>query len=261
MDFNLVRLQFFLPNCAGPVLQSALHSNRSRFEQPLAVLCGRPLSNDPELARRHQKPGLPFVLAMPEETLLTCQLLGPAIAELRSVVATIAAVAGMPCPAQVAALDYQETAHPVALDGDSDLPVLSAAELLELAAARYCGCRQARLELLSPLRLVADGRELTRFEPARFLRTLLRRISSLAAHYGTAGSPEPFIRLAQLAGEIAVSHSHAEAKAPAKRGITGSFLLRGDLSELGPLLELGGLLHLGKGAAFGNGRFRVTPLS
>lgn len=261
MDFNLVRLQLSLPNSAGPALQTALHNKRSCFEQPLAALCERPLSNDPELVRRHQKPSLPFVLAVPEENLLTCQLLGPAIAELRSVVATIAAVAGMPCPARVAALDYQGTVHPVALDGGSDLPVLSAAELLELAAARYCGCHQVRLELLSPLRLVADGRELTRFDPARFLRTLLRRISSLAAHYGTAGAPEPFVRLAQRAAEITVSRNYATAKVSGKRGITGSFLLQGDFGELGPLLELGGLLHLGKGAAFGNGRFRVTPLS
>ena len=261
MDFNLVRLQWPVSRSVCHAVAAVLAGKRARLEQPLAHLCARELSNDPELLRRHQKPGLPFVLACADERLVTCHLLGPAIAELRSVVAALAAAAGESCPGRLTALDYQGEPHPVATDASADLPVLSAAELLELAAPRYCGCRQAQLELLSPLRLVGDGRELTRFEPERFIRTMLRRISSLAAYYGAAGDPEPFVRLADQAGTIRVVRMVSKGERDGCRGVVGSYLLSGDFAELGPLLELGSLLHLGKGAAFGNGRFRITPLS
>lgn len=261
MDFNLVRLQIPLPAPAEQQLAVALAGPASTFEQPLAALCSRALSSDPELVRRHQKPGLPFVFSLPGGGAMDCLLVGPAIAQLPRVLATLAGIAGIPLLGAFCAFDYQGREMPLTADGGDELPVLSAAELLDMASPRYGGCTRLRITLHTPLRMVANGYELTRFEPSRFIRTVLRRLSALAAYYGAAGDPELFIRLAALADQLRMTGVVPLPSTPGQRGVLGSYTLQGPCDELGPLLELGGLLHVGKGAAFGAGAFGVTPLS
>jgi len=236
-------------------------NRRAVIEHPLAQLCSRSLSSDPELVRRHQKPGLPFVFSLPCHGQLDCVLLGPAIAELSRILAVVSTSASLPMLASFTAYDYQGSAVDLTADGGDELPVLSLAQLLDMATPRYAACRRLRITLQTPLRLMAVGRELNCFDPARFVRSVLRRISSLSAYYGIAGDPETFARLADLAGALHVVEAKPVSAPQGKRGVLGSYIVQGPMGELGPLLELGGLLHLGKGASYGLGAFQITPLS
>ncbi len=261
MDLNIVRLRIPLAAPYEQRLVTALSTQRAAIEQHLANLCRRTLSSDPELVRRHQKPGLPFVLSVPCCGVLDCLLAGPAIAELPAVVATVTDLAGMPHPPQLFALDYQGDVVLQRPRGGAELPVLSLAGLLDLATPRYTACHCLQVQLQTPLRLMAEGRELRRFEPVRFARGVLRRFSSLVAHYGAAGNPETFIRLAELAGGMRLVDARPLPAPQGQRGVLGSFTLQGPCDALGPLLDIGALLHLGKGASFGMGAFQIRPLS
>lgn len=262
MDANIVRLRIPLAdNAARQRLADAFSGDRSLFERSLAPLSSRRLSSDAELVRRHQKPGLPLVFSLPCSDHLECLLLGPAIAELQRILQAVAACAGLPLFTAFGAYDYQGALVELEADGGDELPVLSLAALLDMAAPRYANCRRLRITLLSPLRLKADGRELSRFVGERFVRGVLRRISALTAYYGSAAEPEPFIRLAALAGTLQLVEARPMRPVDGQRGLLGCFDLQGPCDELGPLLELGGLLHVGKGASYGQGAFRVSPLS
>lgn len=261
MDLNIVRLRIPLTAVAEQLLTAALAADRARIERSLPSLSGRVLSCDPELVRRHQKPGLPFVFSRPQHGMMECLLLGPAIAELPRILATVAELAAITRFQFFQAYDYQGQTVELSADGGDILPVLSLAELLDMATPRYAACQQVRVTLQTPLRLVADGRELVRFEPFKFVRGVLRRVSSLVAYYGTGSDPEMFIRLADLAGRLRMTEVKLLPVCRGQRGVSGSFTLQGPADELGPLLEVAGLLHLGKGAAFGLGAFRVGPLS
>lgn len=261
MDLNLVRLRIPLPAAAEQQLARSLATERVLFEQSLSSLCSRTLSNDAELVRRHQKPSLPFVFSLPHDGQLECLLLGPAVAELPRVLSTVAARAGLARLASFGAYDYQGALVELKTNGEAELPVLSLAALLDLATPRYADCQRLRVTLVTPLRLVTDGRELSRFVTERFVRGVLRRISALMAYYGSAAAPEQFIRLAGLAGTLRLLEARPLAAPNGQRGLLGSFDLQGNCNELGPMLELGELLHVGKGASYGMGAFRVSPVS
>lgn len=261
MDLNLVRLQIPLNSSAERVMNTVFATDRARIERLLAPLCSRALSSDPELVRRHQKPGLPFVFSVPQHDVMDCLLLGPAIPELSRILTAVAEIAELPEIRCFSACDYQGNAMRLGADGGDALPVLSLAELLDMATPRYAGCRELQVTLQTPLRLTAAGRELTRFEPVRFARGVVRRLTSLAAYYGNAGIPERFAWLAEGAAAIRVTDARPLSAPVGQRGVLGRFILAGVANELGPLLELGGWLHLGKHASFGAGAFRVTPLS
>ncbi|WP_305731587.1 CRISPR system precrRNA processing endoribonuclease RAMP protein Cas6 [Trichlorobacter ammonificans] len=181
---------------------------------------------------------------------------------LNLLVRSIVAISGGVCRLQ--ALDYQKTPVPLvtATDGGIDnLPVLDAAELMTLSRPDFAGIRRIRLKLLTPLRLLHNGRELNHFEPELFVRALLRRISALAACYGERADPEWFRHCAARAADLRLDEG-GSSRAPVAgdgRGVLGSYLVSGPWQELGPLLVVGSLLHLGKGAAYGRGAFQVTP--
>lgn len=261
MDLNLVRLRIPLPVTAAQRLARSFVTDRALFEQSLAPLCSRALSSDSELVRRHQKPSLPFVFSLHRDGQLECLLLGPAIAELTRILSTVAARADLPQLTSFGAYDYQGTVVELKTDGGDELPVLSLAALLDMATPRYATCQGLRVTLVTPLRMVSDGRELSRFVVERFVRGVVRRMSALIAYYGTAAAPEQFIRLASLAGTLRLAVARPAQAPKGQRGLLGSFDLQGSCNELGPILELGGLLHVGKGASYGLGAFQVSPLS
>ncbi|MBV5350110.1 hypothetical protein JZU71_02825, partial [bacterium] len=88
-------------------------------------------------------------------------------------------------------------------DGDiGNIPVLAAEEFMALNAASFSSIERVSVGLLSPLCLVRDTRQLNRFDPVFFIRTMLRRISSMLAYYGGCVAYEQFCALAELAGEV-----------------------------------------------------------
>lgn len=240
--------------------------SRCRSWQQCAVpsLISRELSSDPLTVKRHQKPGLPYIFSGPEKAepdTFGLLLLGTALPHLALLLRTVTAISGGRCRLQ--ALDYQGTALPLALAADGsveNLPVLDAAELMVLNRPAFEGVERVRIDLRTPLRLLHNSRELTRFPPEQFVRSLLRRISALAACYGEGADTEWFRQAAVRAAEVRLVAAGGTVTAPAgERGILGSYLLSGPWQQLGPLLAVGSLLHLGKGASYGRGAFQVVP--
>jgi len=289
MDLNLVRLHISLTPQAvqdsvlllsgkGAGFEDALRSvccvqkNQSCPICPIASNCvvpsliSRQLSHDPELVRRYQKPGLPFVFCELSDIdhhngALGLNLLGTACGHLSLFLKSLNKLTATDACSCLTAFDYQDgavqldQAYPEAAD---NLPVLAAADLLRLYSHRFSCCKKIRLDLLTPLRLIRDGRELSRLDPQHFIRTLLRRISSLAVYYGGGVDLEYFRYLAQSAASVSlVRQLPSKTTGVLQRGITGSYELTGPFEELGPFLTLGEQLHLGKGAAFGMGAFAV----
>lgn len=290
MDLNLIRLHISLAPQAvtgiaplltgkGASFEEALrkvccvHQNQSCPICPIACSCvappliSRQLSQDPELLRRYQKPSLPFIFYAGSDLdgpdpLLSLNLLGKACAHLSLFLKTLNQLTGQDACIGLTASDYQNSLvqlDHVCPDTADNLPVLATADLLALYSHRFSCCKRIRLDLLSPLRLTRDGRELTRLEPHYFIRSLLRRISSLAVYYGGGVDLELFQHLAQRATLVSlVRQLPSKTAGSLLRGVTGSFELTGPFDELGPFLALGEQVHLGKGAAFGMGNFAVT---
>lgn len=292
MDLNLIRLHISLAPQAvagivplltgkGAGFEEALrkvccvHQNQSCPICPIAGSCvappliSRQLSQDPALLRRYQKPSLPFIFYADSDLgdpdpLLGLNLLGKACGHLSLFLKALNQLTGQDACIGLTASDYQNS--PVQLDHlcpetADNLPVLATADLLALYSHRFSCCKRIQLDLLSPLRLTRDGRELTRLEPHYFIRSLLRRISSLAVYYGGGVDQELFQHLAQRATLVSlVRQLPSKTAGSLLRGVTGSFELAGPFDELGPFLALGEQVHLGKGAAFGMGNFAVTVI-
>ncbi len=238
---------------------------------PIPPLTGRQLSFDPEIVRRYQKPGLPYIFEkvsrsdrQPESFLLT--LMGTASIHLTILLSVLDELAGVRESCRVVTLDYQnkESALDLSCEGESvNIPILSAKELLAIYSCQFNACKRVRIDIQSPLRIMHNGCELRRFESAQFIRSMLRRISSLFSYYGVFNSYDQFKNLVELAEDVKIvkiTASEADGKITA-RGVTGSFELTGAFDELGSLLRLGCMFHLGKGASYGMGAYNITPIS
>lgn len=292
MDLNLVRLHISLAPQAVPRIVPLLTGKGAGFEEALRTVCcvqknqscqicpvagrcvapsliSRQLSQDPELLRRYQKPSLPFVFYADSDLddpdpLLGLNLLGTACGHLSLFLKALNQLTGQDVCIGLTASDYQNGSvqlDHVCPETADNLPVLATADLLALYSHRFSCCKRIRLDLLSPLRLTRDGRELTRLEPHYFIRSLLRRISSLAVYYGGGVDQELFQHLAQRVTSVSlVRQLPFKTTGSFLRGVTGSFELAGPFDELGPFLALGEQVHLGKGAAFGMGDFAVTVI-
>ncbi|SKA21207.1 Uncharacterized conserved protein [Trichlorobacter thiogenes] len=292
MDLNIVRLHISLAPQTVTGIAPLLTGKGAGFEEALRTVCclhqnqschicpasgtcvapaliARQLSQDPELVRRYQKPGLPFVFSDHSDvddgdSLLCLNLLGTACGHLPLFIKALNQLAGQTACIGLAACDYQNAA--VQLDHlcpetADNLPVLAAADLLAQLSHRFSCCKRIRLDLLSPLRLTRGGHELTRLEPDYFIRSLLRRISSLAVYYGGGVDQELFRHLAQRATSVSlVRQLPSNAVGSHLRGVAGCYELAGPFDELGPFLALGEQVHLGKGAAFGMGAFAVMVI-
>jgi hypothetical protein len=236
---------------------------------PVSLLIGKELSSDPELVRRHQKPGTPYVLELingGDDFSLGLTLLGPSITYISSILRVLNTILGRKAGGRIAALDYQDNPVPLKelLGGEvNNIPVLSAEELVALNAACFSSIDRVFVNLLSPLCLIRDTRQLIRFDPVFFIKAVLRRISSVLAYYGGGVNYEQFCALSKLALEVKLVRYTRQSQTDSRclRGLTGSYELVGPFHELGPLLTLGGLLHVGKGAAYGMGAYTVTPIS
>ena len=288
MDLNIAKLIISVkPDCFGELVKKLAGSGRG-FEQALrnaacihsgqvcetcvdadhcsfSAIAGRRLSTDPELVRRHQRPGLPYLFSFPAElyaeSAFALTLLGPAIQHIPPIIEAIGSL-GETKPL-VSAVDICGTrTSGSSLPDLAELSILSAADLFESANFRYHGAKGLLLEIWSPVRLMQDGFEQGRLDPQLFIKAVIRRVSALAAYYGTAGDAEMFRGVASVAEQVRLADFRpvfVPAHLARLRGVKGSCRLTGDFSLLGPLLELGSSLNLGKGAAYGQGCFRVSP--
>jgi hypothetical protein len=242
----------------------------SVFSQALAV--------DPVALKRHQKPPLPFVFSFPLSAdatdapgILECRLvvIGQAIPHLEMLMEGFSKLLesdDCDVPADIisfGSLDYQGAMQILGNESGITRPeglvVLSAEGLLESRPWEYA-CLAIRL--LSPLRLLEDGRPLTRFDFSRFACSVMRRVSSLAYYYGESEFDCDFKELSCQADAVNCTEDnfcHATCGNRKMSGITGFGSFKGDFSGLMPFLVLGTYVHVGKGAAYGMGCYELIP--
>jgi hypothetical protein len=241
----------------------------NRHECPYHELVGQELAVDPAV-RRHQKPSLPFAFQLPP--------VGEVFADSVEIGLVLAGRAVNHASAFISALytlQVDDTAvvsvHSLDLAGGRLLlprnppPFLEGLSLFsesELLLSSSLPPDRIKLKITTPLRLTHDGRVLRRFDVSLFLRTLLRRISSVAAYYGEEMHAD-YSDLAARSNSIVCNANELRwVCVSAERegrydGILGTCVLEGDLVDFHPFLLLGQEFHLGKGAVFGFGGFQV----
>lgn len=222
---------------------------------------------DPEAVRRHQKPPLPFifrfpVLPSPPNRGAACEialtLVGSAIQHLHCYVAAVRFLV----EAKRGTLLRVEAESPggarTAVAG-ADHPALPVLGSLDPALAGPLSTEHVTLQLLTPLKLVQDGRLLKTFTFANFARTLMRRVSSLAYHYEGAEPALDYRWLSRCSEAVVTLQSDCRFVSWNGRpaGIVGTASFQGDLEPFHLLLQFGTATHLGKGASFGFGAYKI----
>jgi hypothetical protein len=260
--------------CCFPLRHCAHCSARNTCDWQLVF--GQQLSTDPEALRRYQKPPLPFVFSVPildnrdnQAGVLECGMIvvGRAITcldmLLRGFSVLLAAkndslhnkllvASSRDCQGNVFPLGSSETlSHP------ENLAVISAEDILGKCPWE---CGNLTVQLLSPLRLVAHGRLLNRFDFSLFALSLMRRISSMAYYYGRYEFDCNFKELSNLAHKVMCREDHfgtTRGGSWKTAGINGYGCFSGNIGGLLPFFMLGRYLHAGKNAAFGMGAFEL----
>ena len=236
---------------------------------------GQILSVDPAALKRHQKPPLPFIFSFPfpEELIVATDTIECGLVVVGRAIHCIdmllkgfaeflmgdaAEVTGEII--QVSTSGYQGESTCLGEGTDiyhaGNLQVLSAEVLQEYSPLE---CSRIDVRLLSPLRLMMNGRQCRRFDFSQFVRSLMRRVSSLAYYYAEYSFESDFRRLASIADSIECSKDRFcyEQRKDSIFGITGSGSFNGNFEELLPFLTLGKYIHVGKGASYGMGRYQL----
>jgi hypothetical protein len=161
-------------------------------------------------------------------------------------------------------LDYKGARH--LIEDQASLPgsviVLSAQHILHSSVHSD----SVRLDLKSPLRLLCNGSIAHHFDFATFLRSQLRRCSSLYAYYGNGALDLDFTGLSESAQNVTVldDKSHYTQPLWSKRlnraGLTGRVECIGLAPSMLSLLILGSFFNAGKGATFGSGFHQIVVI-
>jgi hypothetical protein len=145
-------------------------------------------------------------------------------------------------------------------------------------AGSWLGRDRLTLQLLTPLRLATRGEPLRHFSFGVFVRRLVDRLETLAAHYGApAGTfsplgPEGAAALGGLADAVRIvedrtrwvevqSYSNRQRRKTPLSGLAGQVTLEGKPERLAPLLPWlawGEIAHAGKDATRGNGWYQMV---
>ena len=161
-------------------------------------------------------------------------------------------------------LDYQSVRHELETSSNDplNLILLSCLEIMNNSADSV----DIRLILESPLRLVSAGSVLHTMIFSAFLRSQLRRCSSLFAYYGDGELDIDYSGLSTAAIHVKCLNDGIKYVQPFwsqrqnSAGLTGLSVFGGVSSGILPLLALGSYLNAGKGASFGMGAYRVDAM-
>jgi hypothetical protein len=243
------------------------------------------LADDPAAVKRHQKPPLPFVFDMPlipalpnkgKELEIGLTLAGSAINFLEDYINAVCLSFGREDSQRkvrgiitrvesLACSDFRncimENGGNVALD---KVATISARDLSEMNTLNP---NLVKITIISPMRILQDRQPLREFEFSSFVRSLLRRISSLAYYYYGSGMEIDYKWLSALSTtiEIAENNYHwtdwqRDRGTGRLSGIVGNGSCQGGLEDFHSFLLLGEYFHAGKNAAFGLGRYRIDRL-
>ncbi|ABB32619.1 protein of unknown function, DUF2276-containing [Geobacter metallireducens GS-15] len=255
-----------------------------RNECPYRIVFAQALSSDPATVKRHQKPPLPFAFSFPvipsqqkSDTLFEIRLalLGTATRFVTEFLDSLKLLCSKhdqrdelaAIVERVESLGYRGEPY---LIYAADHSAGFAESLTLLTSEGLCDTRwvdvsgDVTLRLLTPLKIMQDGRPSRTFSFPLLMRTLIRRISSLASYYCDDEILVDFRWLASLCETVTVSGSSIQwvewggGKQGRKlAGLTGEAVLSSVPEEFIPFLLLGEFLNVGKGAAFGLGRFSI----
>ncbi len=127
------------------------------------------------------------------------------------------------------------------------------------------------LTLQTPMRLQNNGKPIRApaLETRDLLVNLLRRTALISEFHAGVRLDDNYHELAQAAARIESEkdlhwrdwkrYSSRQKQEMTLGGVTGQWILRGDLTPFMPMLHLGQWLHIGKNASFGLGQYRLSP--
>ncbi len=262
--------------------RSSCEGCRSCDSCPFQQTFSQSIASDPSAVKRYQKPPYPFMFDFPllpqapnrgAILELGLTLTGSAINHFQHYLAALlhlTSLNGENKPAFAAVLKVESCDYVggrglvMGRDGEvypDSLFLFSADEL-----QKSCGLLpdKVTISIETPLRLMQDGRPLREFSFSPFIRSLFRRISSLAYYYGGVEMGLDYKWLASRS--TAVESLRADFRwvdwdrrpgGGRLSGIVGEGVFGGDLVDFYPFLLLGQYFHLGKGASFGMGKYRV----
>jgi hypothetical protein len=251
-------------------------------ECPYHITFSQALADDKDAVRRHQKPPLPFVFDLPRlpsppnkgyEIKIGLALAGSSINYVAHYVAAVKTLfsmgsVGRKVSGKIIRVESQgcSDVRNCIMKDDGNVSIdnvatISGRDLLEI---NTLDPGRIKLTLLTPMRVIREGVPIREFCCSNFLRSLLRRISSLTYYYYNCGHDYDYKRLAGASSMIEVAennfHWFDQQKSNGTErlsGIVGSGYLEGRLEEFQIFLLLGEYFHVGKGAAFGLGRYRI----
>lgn len=250
-------------------------SCRSAEKCPYHATFARELTSDTAALKRHQKPSLPFVFQPPVLPVpctkgscieLGLVLFGTATHHLSVYWEALQHLfrhdpSAASWPFSLVKLESAGCSgfrtELAAAAGPFKRDLLTTISFDDLAALNTLNPQRILLRFETHLRIARDGGFLRNFSFSPFIRTLLRRLSSLAYYYG--GMMElDFKRLAVQSEAIEVVENcfyWDEWQKGRQFGIIGTGVLSGDLTDFHPALLLGEYLNCGKDAPFGLGRY------
>jgi len=154
-------------------------------------------------------------------------------------------------------------------DGFVHVPTTAVTQANVVKVAAGLPADRIAVDLLTPLRLIENGRLVRPLRFAPLSRRLLDRLEALGGRYGGGGPAVDFADLARRAQgvEAAVdetrwveleSYSTRQGRATPMGGCLGRIVFAGDLAPFLPWLVWGQVVHVGKDATKGNGIIRLS---
>lgn len=232
------------------------------------------LSADPVALKRHQKPPLPFAFSFraPESAeyvdgMVESRLvvIGRAIHHLEMILFGFSEfLSNNSCQfkgkiEQILCRDYQGTLLPLNTDiqisQNNSLVVLSVSDLL---AGFPDTPSSVTFKLLSPLKILKNGKQLKYFDFSQFARSLMRRVSSLAYYYADFEFSSDYLELALHSADFVCVEDCFLLDVNTKGGgVIGQGCFRGDFTGYMPFILLGTFLNVGKSATYGMGCYVI----
>jgi hypothetical protein len=113
------------------------------------------------------------------------------------------------------------------------------------------------LTILTPMRIMVEGKPVKELTFSPFIRALFRRVSSLVYYYGEVDAALDYKWLADQSHRVETVAADFRWVEWGKRGsgLIGKGTFSGDMTEYHTFLLAGEYLHAGKGASFGLGSY------
>lgn len=244
-----------------------------KTECPYHAIFSQTLAADPVALKRHQKPPLPFAFSFPDflqysnRMVIRLIVAGYAINALEMLLqGCISMLKSEKCSIEkITSCDYHGAETMLGSEQEplrfrDSLVLLSSDSIVSTNVAHYSESIMS-LRIVTPLRLVSNGRLLHSFSFQPFFRSVMRRVSSIAFYYADYEFDCNYREISRAAEEIrCISGTFRFTSQPGclVHGITGSGELIGNFEWVLPFLTLGSYFNAGKGASYGSG---VTVLT